>query len=200
MAELDFLEKQQNLGSASWTKKGVEHGQLAFSKVTGKSFHLSCRMNLNYGSIIYLHGVTSGHQMRNKLVTSWKCLAQCLLCGQLSVTLSWLGVGYPMVILSHLTYRSYSNHRLSYFSQHGGILMGTHGVCELGWEKVTYLCSLTSTWSWTFKKIANVGKNVTSIGHVCDFVINKNHRYFCIILELLQRAWNVIYVCYYFYL
>lgn len=65
--------------------------------------------------------------------------------------------------------------------------MGVLGVCESGWEKVTYLCSLLPKIEH-LKKITNVGKNVSSVSGIHDFIINKNHRYFYIILELLKIA------------
>lgn len=74
----------------SQDRKGGGAWSVTFSKVISKSFHLSYRMDLNYGSIIHLHHVTSSIQVRNKWVTPRKRLAQYLVCGQVSITLSWM--------------------------------------------------------------------------------------------------------------
>ena len=56
------------------------------------------------------------------------------------------------------------------------------------------LLTLASNWNLAFSWNMTVGKH--HISSICDFVTNRNHKYFHILLLSLQVTWNIIYRSY----
>lgn len=70
------------------------------------------------------------------------------------------------------------------------------GFCEFGWEKFILVLLIYLQLKFTSSFLYEINIVILQQDCIaCDTVANLNHRYFCIMLQLLQIIWILLHVC-----